>query len=258
MNDVLSELNEHVWVMTLNRTDKHNAFDDKLLNQLQTSLDEANANPKVRVIVLKANGRHFSAGADLNWMKRMAQYSEQENRQDAMMLATLMHTLYESPKPTLAAVKGAAFGGGAGLVAACDIAIGATNAQFCFSEVKLGLIPAVISPYVIDAIGKKAAKWLFMSAETINAQRAYELQLLQHCVPEEELINFTLTLAQQMTQLAPLAQRDCKTLVREISSKSIDKALLEKTAELIAKKRISNEGQYGLTAFLNKETPNWN
>ncbi|WP_133126835.1 enoyl-CoA hydratase-related protein [Legionella nagasakiensis] len=257
MNDVLSELQGHVLIITLNRVSKHNAFDDQLLANLQHLLDEANQHSKARVIVLKANGRHFSAGADLAWMKRMTNFSEEENLADAKVLANVMFTLHHSPKPTIAMVQGAAYGGGAGLVAACDIAIAAENARFCFSEVKLGLIPAVISPYVIKAIGPRAASWLFMTAETFDAKRARELQLVQHCVPEAELSDYTLNYAQQLSQQAPLAVREAKTLVQEVATKSIDEALMHKTACLIAKKRTSAEGQYGLQAFLNKETPNW-
>ena len=257
MTTLLSELQGHVYFITLNRTEKNNAFDDCLLNDLQKVLDHALANDDVRIIVLKANGAHFSAGADLAWMQRMAHFSEAENIADASVLARLMHTLYQSPKPTIAMVQGAAFGGGAGLVAACDIAIAANTARFCFSEVKLGLIPAVISPYVIQAIGEKAATALFMSAEQFTAQRAYELQLIHHCVPENDLLTYTLDFAKNMAQLAPHAVRASKALVREVKGKPIDETLLLRTATLIAKQRVSVEGQRGLNAFLNKEKLTW-
>ena len=211
----------------------------------------------MRALIIKANGRHFSAGADLAWMQRMAEFSEEENLKDALVLAEVMYTLYQSPKPTIAMVQGAAFGGGAGLVAACDIAIASTSARFCFSEVKLGLIPAVISPYVVKAIGERAAKHLFMTAETIDAAEAKRLQLVQHCVADEELWSFTLNYAEQISQLAPQAVRACKTLVKEVAGQIIDEKLMQQTAALIAKKRISAEGQRGLHAFLNKETPTW-
>ena len=155
-------------------------------------------------------------------------------------------------------VHGAAFGGGAGLVAACDIAIAANTARFCFSEVKLGLIPAVISPYVIQAIGQRAASALFMSAEPFDAKRAHELHLVQHCVPEDELLAFTLQYAQQMAQLAPMAVRASKALVRQVSGHPINEELQQMTAALIARQRTSVEGQQGLQAFLKKETPTWN
>ncbi len=257
MSDILNEQQGHVLLITLNRINKHNAFDDVLLTDLQLLLDNARDNSEVRVIVLKAHGRHFSAGAELLWMQRMAHFSEEENLADAQVLARLMYTLHHHPKPTIAMVQGAAFGGGAGLVAACDIAIAAVSARFCFSEVKLGLIPAVISPYVIKAIGERAAIGLFMSAETFDAKRALELQLIQHCVPEEELLTYTLDYAQQMAQLAPGAVVASKSLVHQIAGLPINDKLQLITATLIAKKRISKEGQRGLQAFLNKETPNW-
>ena len=257
MSDLLSELCDKIFIITFNRIDKHNAFDDTFLNQLQQTLDDAIANPEVRIIVLKAHGKHFSAGADLAWMQRMAQFTEEENVQDAMILARVMNTLYQCPKPTIAVVQGAAYGGGVGLVAACDIAIAANTARFCFSEVKLGLIPAIISPYIIKAIGERAAKWLFMTAETFDAEQAKALQLLQYCVSEEELWPFALNYAHKIAQLAPQAVVDCKSLVAQVSEQGIDEHLLQETATLIAKKRVSKEGQQGLNAFLAKQTPNW-
>ena len=251
MTDILSELQEHVLLITLNRISKHNAFDDTLLITLQKILDNAQDNPDVRVIVLKANGRHFSAGADLAWMQRMAQFSEEENVADARILARAMYTLHQHSKPTIAMVQGAAMGGGAGLVAACDLAIAAFTARFCFSEVKLGLTPAVISPYVIKAIGERAAMGLFMSAETFDAKRALELQLVQHCVPEEELLSYTLNYAQQIAQLPPGAVSAAKSLVRQVAPMPIDEELQQITATLIAKQRASAEGQHGLHTFLN-------
>ncbi len=257
MSDVLSELQGKVLLITLNRANKHNAFDDAMLTDLQLLLDDAENSPDVRVIVLKAEGKHFCAGADLAWMQRMASFSETENLADAKVLARVMYTLHNHSKPIIAMVQGSAFGGGAGLIAACDIGIAAETARFCFSEVKLGLIPAVISPYVIKAIGARAASWLFISAETFNAQRALALQLVQHCIPEVELLSFTLAFAQQIAQLAPQAVCDSKTLVRQIAGITIDEDLMHKTADLIAKKRVSAEGQRGLQAFIRKEAPDW-
>ncbi len=258
MTTLLSESNNHVNTITFNRIDKHNAFDDSLLADLQELLDQAIADPTIHVIVLKANGQNFSAGADLAWMQRMVMLNEAENLADAMILARVMHTIHHSPKPTIAKVQGAAYGGGAGLVAACDIAIAANSARFCFSEVKLGLIPAVISPYVIKAIGERAATWLFMSAEVIDAKRACELQLVHYCVPDDELQTYVFNYAQQLAQLAPSAVRASKALVRQIANKPINEDLQHLTAALIAKQRVSAEGQQGLQAFLNKETPRWN
>lgn len=257
MTFLFSELQDNVQFITFNRIDKHNAFNERFLLELQSALDDALSNPMSRVIVLKANGAHFSAGADIHWMQRTANFSYDENVTDAQVLARVMYTIHQSPKPTIAMVHGCAFGGGAGLVAACDIAIAADTARFCFSEVKLGLIPAVISPYVIKTIGEKAASWLFMSAETIDAQRAYELQLIQHHVPFETLLNYTCDYALRIARLAPLAVRASKALVRQIVHLPMNKQLQHVTSTLIAKQRTSAEGQKGLNAFLNKETPTW-
>ena len=258
MTILLSETQHHVHIITLNRTDKHNAFDDQLLTDLQLRLDKAIVDPSIRVIVLRAHGQHFSAGADVAWMQRMITLNETENLADAMILARLMHTLHQCPKPTIAMVQGAAYGGGAGLVAACDIAIATHTARFCFSEVKLGLIPAVISPYVIKAIGERAATWLFMSAEVIDAKQAHALQLVQHCVPENELTTYTLDYAHQLAAQAPEAVRAAKALVRQVVNHPINTELQHMTAALIAKQRVSAEGQHGLHAFLNKKKPKWN
>lgn len=253
MTDVLSEVQDHVAQITLNRIQKHNAFDEMILAELQTLLDEAIQNPQVHVILLKANGPHFCSGADISWMQRMAEFSEEENLADALILARLMNRLYECPKPTIAMVQGSAMGGGVGLVAACDIAIAADDARFCFSEVKLGLIPAVISPYVIKAIGERMALNLFMSAEVVNAQRALALNLVQQCVPKETLATHTMAYAQHIAQWPAEAVYAAKSLVRQVANAPIDSALQALTASLIAKQRVSAEGQRGLKAFLHKD-----
>lgn len=258
MSDLIYEIQDHVALLTLNRESKYNAFDDKLLIDMQGRFDEAINDKKVRVIILKANGKHFSAGADLAWMQRMAHFTEEENLKDAMVLARLMFTINQCSKPTIAMIQGCAYGGGAGLAAACDIAIASTNARFCFSEVKLGIIPAVISPYVVKAIGERTAKVLFMSAEVFDAQRAMALNLVHHCEPEEHLLEYTLNYARQISSLAPESVKASKKLAEYVANKTIDDALGYYTAQLIAKKRVSDEGQKGLNAFLNKETPNWN
>ncbi|HHF7374775.1 enoyl-CoA hydratase-related protein [Legionella bozemanae] len=257
MSDLLYEIQDHLCLLTLNRVSKHNAFDNQLLSEIHHQLDAAIANSNVRVIVLKANGKHFSAGADLAWMQSMAHYNEEENLKDAMVLGNLMYALNKSPKPTVAMVHGSAFGGGAGLAAACDITIASQSARFCFSEVKLGLIPAVISPYVVQAIGERSAKALFMSAEVFDAAKALSLHLVQHCVPEESLLEFTLNYAKQISNNAPNAVRASKQLASYVVNKKINEELVYYTASLIAQKRVSAEGQQGLNAFLKKETPNW-
>ena len=252
MSDLLTEQQDNIQIITFNRPQKHNAFDDHLLTALQTVLDDATQNPNIHVIVLKANGKHFSAGADLQWMQRTATLTEEENKADAQILARLLFTWHHSPKPTIAMVQGAAMGGGAGLVAAADIAIAADSARFCFSEVRLGLIPAVISPYVIKAIGERATMALFMSADTLTAEQAKTLQLVQYTVKEDELLNHTLNYAQKIAAWPANTVRAIKTLVRDVAHQPIDDTLQQKTAALIAKQRISEEGQRGMQNFLNK------
>lgn len=257
MSDIITEYENNTAVIILNRISKHNAFNSELLKDLLDALQKAQANTAVRSILLKAYGKHFSAGADAAWMQKTIAFSEAENKNDALLLAHVMHALYTSTKPTLAMVHGAAFGGGAGLVAACDIAVASHDAHFCFPEVKLGLIPAVISPYVVKAIGERAAKWLFLSAQTVHAMQAQALGLVQYCVPAKELESFTLALAQQCNTHAPLAMAESKKLVDLVANHPINETLLQKTATLIAQKRTSPEGQCGLKAFLEKKTPDW-
>jgi methylglutaconyl-CoA hydratase len=257
MSDILTELDHHVLFVTLNRVDKHNAFDDTLLLELQRVLEHAATDERVRIIALKANGKHFSAGADLSWMQRMVNLTEAENIEDAKVLARVMHTLYQSQKPTLAIVQGAAMGGGVGLIAACDIAIAANSASFCFSEVKLGLIPAVISPYVIRAIGERNAAWLFMSTESFNAEQALRYQLIHHIVTQENLLTMATEYAHKLSKLPPEACRQAKALVHHVGRCKIDESLQTFTATKIAKQRVSHEGQRGIRAFLNKETISW-
>jgi methylglutaconyl-CoA hydratase len=258
MSDLLYDTQERIAFLTINKDHKRNAFDNHLLTAMIQFIEQAKNDPKVRVIILKANGAHFSAGADLGWMKSMAEFNEEENFKDALVLGNLMYTLYHCPKPIIAMVQGSAFGGGAGLAAACSIAIASTSARFCFSEVKLGLIPAVISPYVVKAIGERNAQVLFMSGEIFDAQRALTLQLIQHCVADDTLFEFTLQYAQQISNNAPEAVKQSLQLARYVTNKPINEELVHHTASLIAQKRISAEGQQGLNAFLNKETPNWN
>lgn len=257
MNYIVSELVDQIYWITLNRPNKRNAFDDVLLTELQQAIHTANNTPEARIIVLNANGPHFSAGADMQWMRRMAQFSEAENLADAKQLAQVLSDLYHTPKPTVAMVQGSAFGGGAGLAAVCDIVIAADTAAFSFSEVKLGLIPAVISPYVIKAIGERAATCLFVSAEIINAKRATELNLVHHCVPEDTLLTYTKKFLANMRCLAPQAMCAAKQLVREVAEQPITSTLQDYTAQLIAQRRVSPEGQAGLQAFLEKRAPDW-
>jgi methylglutaconyl-CoA hydratase len=245
--------------IALNRPDVHNAFDDALIAELTGALVAAGQDDAVRAVVLTGTGASFSAGADLNWMRGMAAASEAENREDSLRLAALVRTLQFCPKPTIARVNGAAYGGGVGLVAACDIAIGAEGAKFGLTEVKLGLVPAVISPYVVAAIGVRQARRLFLTGEVFDATEACRIGLLHRVVPADgldEAVEFTLRL---LAKAGPQAQREAKRLalrmggIDEHGAGRID----AENAELIARLRVSAEGQEGLGAFLDKRAPGW-
>lgn len=253
MSNILVNLQENILNVALNKVTKHNAFDEELIAELQIILEKADKNPEVKVIVLSGNGKNFSSGADLGWMQRMANFSEIENKNDALALAKLMHTLYALSKPTIAMIQGATYGGGLGLIAACDIAIASTDAKFCFSETKLGLIPAVISPYIIQSIGKKAATWLFISAEIFDAKKALDLQLIQYTVEYEKLSEFTKNFAKKISLLPTQAVCDAKALVKRVAYEHIDDKLIDLTATLIAKKRVSKEAQTAIQIFLTKD-----
>ncbi len=245
--------------LSLNRPQVHNAFDDTLIAALTRALEQADADPAVRTLVLTGNGSCFSAGADLHWMRGMAGASEQENRNDSLCLARLMRTLQFLSKPTIARVNGAAYGGGVGLVACCDIAIGIDTAKFALSEVKLGLVPAVISPYVIAAIGLREARRLFITGEVFDAATAARIGLLHAVVPATELDEAIERQLYLLAKAGPNAQREAKQLALRIGgagparAESIDIA----NAELIARLRVSEEGQHGLGAFLDKRAPAW-
>lgn len=245
--------------LTLNRPEVHNAFDDTLIAELTAALEQVEADPAVRTVVLTGHGRSFSAGADLHWMRGMAAASEAENRADSLRLARLMRTLQYLAKPTIARVNGATYGGGVGLVACCDIAIGADDAKFSLSEVKLGLVPAVISPYVIAAIGLREARRLFVTGEVFDATAAARIGLLHATVPASELDQAVEQQLQLLARAGPLAQREAKQLALRIGGN--ERADAERidiaNAELIARLRVSEEGQHGLAAFLDKHTPAW-
>ena len=246
-----------VATITLNQPDKHNAFDDHLIAQLSDIFTRANEDAYVRVVVLASTGKSFCSGADLNWMKRMATYSYEQNLQDARALANMFHLLNSLSKPTIARVQGAAFGGAVGLVACCDMAIGSKLSKFCLSEVKLGLIPATISPYVIAAIGARAARRYFATAEVFSSRRARRLGLLSEAVTEEELDPTIEDLIQHILKNGPMAVAEAKKLIHDIDSFPSEAALIEETCTRIAAIRVSAEGQEGLSAFLDKRRPNW-
>lgn len=245
-----------VATLTLDRPQLHNAFDDTLIAELNTVISTYAANPAVRVLVFRANGKSFSAGADLNWMKRVAQYSFEENQRDAHALAALMEGLYRFPAPTVAVVQGPAFGGGVGLVSCCDIAIASEAASFCLSEVKLGLVPAVISPYVISAMGARQAQRYFLTAERFSAVTAQQTGLVQHVVAPEALDADADKLVTALLANGPQALAACKKLIHRVAEAS-NPELTEYTTHLIATLRACDEGQEGLRAFLDKRPANW-
>lgn len=243
--------------LRLDRPELHNAFDAALIAALTGALEQLAADADVRVVVLEGSGRSFSAGADLNWMRGMAAAGEAENREDALALARLMRTLDELPKPTIARVHGAAFGGGIGLVACCDIAIGVPEAKFGLTESRLGLLPAVISPYVVAAIGARQARRWFASGEIFDAARAEQIGLLHEVVEADALDAAVQRQVALLLKAGPVATAQAKTLVRAVLPHVDRDALDAATADLIAALRISPEGQEGLSAFLDKRTPSW-
>lgn len=244
-------------IITLNRPEIHNAFDDTLIDALTEELKRLERDQSVRVVMLAARGKSFSSGADLNWMRRMADYSFEENLSDAMGLAELMKTLANLSKPTIALVQGAAIGGGVGLVACCDIALASEKANFCLSEVRLGLIPAVISPYVAAAIGSRATRRYFITAERFSAAEACRLGLVHEMMPAEELNARAEELSRLLLQNGPQAMASVKALVAEVALSFLDDDLIADTAERIAETRASEEGREGLSAYLEKRKPNW-
>jgi methylglutaconyl-CoA hydratase len=248
-----------VATLALNRPDTHNAFDAALIQQLTDALIELDQDQTVRAVVVTGNGSTFSAGADLNWMRDMANASEAENREDSLKLATLMRTLNFLSKPTIARVNGAAYGGGVGLIACCDMAIGIEATKFSLSEVKLGLVPAVISPYVIAAIGARHARRLFLSAEIFDSALALRIGLLHEAVPAAQLDETLDKTMHWLLKGGPMAQKEAKKLALRVSGSTLADAekLDQENAALIAKLRVSKEGQEGLNAFLEKRAANW-
>ncbi|MGS0682386.1 enoyl-CoA hydratase-related protein [Shewanella sp. 125m-7] len=241
--------------MVLNRSDKHNAFDEVMIKEMITVLEHFAVNPKCQVLVLKANGKNFSAGADLNWMRKQAKMDFAQNLADANELAKLMSVLDKFPKPTIALVQGAAFGGALGLICCCDIAIANERASFCLSEVKLGLIPAVISPYVTRAMGQRAARRYMLTAERFDAPKALQLQVI-HEVNDDLEAAATPIIASLLSN-SPQGMAWVKSLLSTLEDGVIDQTTLDRTSDRIARIRVSDEGQEGLNAFFEKRIPQW-
>ncbi|MEH6518156.1 MAG: enoyl-CoA hydratase/isomerase family protein [Halioglobus sp.] len=243
--------------VTLNRPEKHNAFDDTMIAQLRSAFDALAENSSVKAVLLDSVGKAFSAGGDLDWMKRMVEYDYAHNLKDAQALAEMLAALHSLPQPTIARVQGATYGGAVGLVSCCDMAVASENATFCLSEVKIGLIPATIGPYVIRAIGERAARRYFTTAEVFSATEARRLGLVSELVPPEGLDVAVEKLLASLLQNSPAAVRAAKSLITDISDREITPGLIALTSERIANIRISAEGQEGLSAFLNRREPTW-
>lgn len=244
--------------VTLDRPEIRNAFDDALIAALTKALRELDGDDAVRAVVLAGSGAAFCAGADLNWMKRMAGYGYEQNLADAQALAGMLRTLDRMAKPTVARVHGPVFAGGVGLVAACDIAIGVPEAKFCLSEAKLGLSPATISPYVVRAMGERMARRYFLTAEVFDGTEAGRIGLLSGVVPQEKLDAEVDGILRHLTQGGPQALAKIKDLIRAVSAGAVDDAIIGDTAQRIAEIRVSPEGREGIASFLEKRKPSWN
>ncbi len=261
MNSHLQQhLDPHgVLTLQLDRPDVHNAFGEQLIRELTEALQAAGDDPAVRILVLRGSGKSFSAGADLNWMSSMVAASAEENEQDAQHLARMLRRLNYFPKPTIARIHGAAFGGGVGLIACCDITIAADSALFALTEVRLGLVPAVISPFVFRRIGESQARRFFLTAERFNASQAQQLGLVQLVVAGDELDATVATQVELLLQGGPTALKQAKRLVYSAAGhdNTRQRQIDEDNARLIARLRVSEEGQEGLRAFLDKRLPAW-
>ena len=243
--------------ITLTQPEVRNAFSDEVIADITAAFTEVGARAEVRAVVLAAEGTAFCAGANLNWMRRMAGYTREENVADAAKLAEMLRVIYECPKPTIARVQGDVYAGGMGLVAACDMAVCVDTAGFCLSEVKLGLIPATISPYVIRAMGPRAAHRYFLTAERFTAAEALRIGFVHEVVPVEALDATVSDMVGALISASPNAVRECKQLLQDVAERDISRLLIDRTVEGIADIRASDEGKEGVQSFLNKRKPNW-
>ena len=256
--NIVTEIDHGVGIITLNRADRHNAFDDAMIEEISAATEAMATDPDVRVVVFSSSGKSFCAGADLNWMKRMADYTYDASLQDSRAMAEMFRRVRQCPKPTVARVQGPAYGGGVGLVAACDIAIAVFDAQFALTEVKLGLIPAVISPHVIAAIGERYARRFMLTAERFSAAEAYRIGLLHEIVNDANALDEALNeIVDALLANGPDAMAECKKLIDAVAWRELTPDLIEDTAQRITRRRASNEGREGMSAFLEKRAPNW-
>ncbi|BCF99080.1 enoyl-CoA hydratase [Paraburkholderia sp. PGU19] len=248
---------QQVATVTLNRPDVRNAFNEAMIAEVTSVFRALNERDDVRAVVLAASGKAFCAGADLNWMKKMAGYSDDENRADAMRLADMLVSIYRCNKPVIARVNGDAYAGGMGLISACDIVVAVDSAKFCLSEARLGLIPATIAPYVIRALGEQASRRYFMTAEAFDCATAHRLGFVAESVSADKLDETVQQLAATLCANGPQAVKACKQLVHDIAGREISAALIEDTAARIAKTRAGAEGREGVASFLEKRSPSW-
>jgi methylglutaconyl-CoA hydratase len=251
------QMGDGVAVLWLNRPQLRNAFDENMIAEVTGAFDQLERDPAVRAVVLAGQGKVFCAGADLDWMKRMKAMSREENREDALRFAKMLHRVYTMTKPTVARVHGAAYAGGIGLLAACDIAVASNDTEFCLSEVKLGLAPATISPYVVAAMGERAARRYCVTAERFPAAEAYRIGLVQEITLPAELDATVNRILGEIVQGAPAAQASAKEMLRQVAGAPIGPELIAQTAERIAALRVSEEGQEGMAAFFEKRKPAW-
>jgi methylglutaconyl-CoA hydratase len=254
---VIVQVSHSVGSIRLNRPDVRNAFNDEVITEITQAFTELGQHDDVRCIVLAAEGSAFCAGADLNWMRRMADFSREENLADAGKLAEMLRVIYECPKPTVARVQGDVYAGGMGLVACCDVAVSVETAGYCLSEVKLGLIPATISPYVIRALGARASHRYFLTAERFSAQEALRLGFVHEVVSADQLDAKVDEIVQALVKNSPHAVKVCKKLVQDVAYAQVSQPLVAKTVEGIADIRSSPEGREGVSAFLGKRKPSW-
>lgn len=254
---IITSLNAGVATLTLSQPEIRNAFSDVVIAEITAAFAEVGQRDDVRAVVLAAEGPAFCAGANLNWMRAMADYTREENLADAGKLAAMLETIYRCPHPTIARVQGDVYAGGMGLVAACDIAVAAEGAGFCLSEVKIGLIPATIAPYVLRAMGARAGHRYFLTGERFDAAEALRIGFVHQVVAAEALDGAVDGLLKHLLSAGPAAVRACKRLVQDVAGREINAALVARTVECIADIRASAEGKEGVQAFLNKRKPNW-
>lgn len=254
---IIYDVKNSIATITLNRPEVHNAFNEGVIGDLTDLFTKAGNDKDVRVVILRGNGKSFSAGGDLNWMRKMADYTYQQNVDDAMRLGVLLKTINFLPKPTIAMVHGNVFGGGVGLTACCDIAIAEQGAQFCLSEVRIGLIPSIIAPYVINAMGERMARRYFMTAERFSADEAHRIGFVHEVAEQGKSDEVAEKIITAILDGAPQAQGRGKKLMMDIIGRPIDDKLIDLTVRQIAEARASDEGKEGLSAFLNKTEPSW-